>query len=156
MKKKRQRPSAGTGMDRQSGFTLIEILIAISILTIGLLGVASMQVSAMRGNLLSERVTTALCLAEDRMEDLMRRDFTDALLADLQNKPLDTIVAADVDHEDLPSVDATGQAVAGAPYRRVWNVQDTATPNMKTITVIVTWDGDRHRVSLTSIKSPGI
>ena len=142
-------------MDRQSGFTLLEVLIAITILTIGLLGAASMQVSAIRGNHFSERVTTGLCLAEDRMEELMRRSYTDALLEDVnEDEPLDTIDAAKLDHEE--AIDATGQVVAGGPYRRIWNVQESTGPDIKTITVIVTWDDDRHRVSLTSIKSPGI
>jgi len=156
MKKNKTKPSHGRTVDRQAGFTLVEILIAVSILTIGLLGAASMQVSSIRGNQFSERVTTALCLAEDRMEELMRRGYSDALLADLKDKPLDTIDASDVDHEDLPAIDETGQTVAGGPYRRVWNVDDSAAPNIKTITVIVTWDNNKHRVSLTSIKSPGM
>ena len=156
MKKNKIKPSPGRTMDRESGFTLIEILIAITILTVGLLGVASMQVSAIRGNDFSGSVTTGLCLAEDRMEELMRRGYTDALLADLKDKPLNTIIGSEVDHEDLPAIDASGQTVAGGPYRRVWNIEDSATPDFKTVTVIVTWDNDRHRVSLTSIKSPGM
>jgi prepilin-type N-terminal cleavage/methylation domain-containing protein len=156
MKKNKTKPSPGWSMDRESGFTLIEILIAITILTVGLLGVASMQVSAIRGNDFSASVTTGLCLAEDRMEELMRRPYSDDLLADLQDKPLNTIIASDVDHEDLPAIDASGQTVTGGPYRRVWNVEDSAAPDMKTVTVIVTWDNNRHRVSLTSIKSPGM
>jgi len=156
MKKNKTKPSPGKTMDRQSGFTLIEVLIAVFILTIGLLGLASMQMSSIRGNQFSGSVTTGLCLAEDRMEELMRRGYTDAFLADLKDRPLDTIIASDVDHEDLPTIDATGQTVAGGPYRRVWNVDDSAAPDIKTVTVTVTWDNDKHRVSLTSIKSPGM
>ena len=157
MKKNKRKPSPGRTTDRESGFTLIEILIAITILTVGLLGVASMQVSAIRGNDFSGSVTTGLCLAEDRMEELMRRPYSDDLLTDANTtNALDTIIASDVDHEDVPAIDATGQTVTGGPYRRVWNVEDSADPDMKTITVIVTWDNDRHRVSLTSIKSPGM
>jgi len=37
----------------EKGFTLLEVIVAISVLTIGLLGVASMQVSAIKGNTLA-------------------------------------------------------------------------------------------------------
>jgi prepilin-type N-terminal cleavage/methylation domain-containing protein len=36
--------------DNHSGFTLLEVLIAISILTVGLLGVAQMQIMGITGN----------------------------------------------------------------------------------------------------------
>jgi len=46
--------------DNQSGFTLLEVLIAISILTVGLLGVAQMQIMGIKGNYFSGNTTAAL------------------------------------------------------------------------------------------------
>jgi type IV pilus assembly protein PilV len=57
-------------------FTVIEVLIAITILAIGLLGIASMQMNAIRGNSLSDIITCALALAEDKMEELMGLDYS--------------------------------------------------------------------------------
>jgi type IV pilus assembly protein PilV len=34
----------------ENGFTILEVLIAVSVLAIGILAVASMQISAIRGN----------------------------------------------------------------------------------------------------------
>ena len=57
---------------RQDAFTLLEVLVAISILSIGLLAVASMQVAAIQGNFHAKGVTTATALAQDTLEDLYR------------------------------------------------------------------------------------
>lgn len=60
---------------RDDGFTLLEVIIAIAILTFGLLAVASMQSTAIRGNYLGYRVTEGATLAQDRMEFLLSQPF---------------------------------------------------------------------------------
>ncbi len=52
---------------REGGFTLLEVIMAISILTIGILAVASMQISAIRGNAFSRDVTESTDRIQDRM-----------------------------------------------------------------------------------------
>ena len=65
-----------------AGFTLIEVLVAIVILTVGLLAVGTMQISAIRGNFMSGNTSIALSLASERMEDLLNKDYNHADLAD--------------------------------------------------------------------------
>jgi len=55
---------------RDSGFTLIETVIAMLVLTIGLLGMAALSISVMQGNKSSNRISTATALAQDKMEEL--------------------------------------------------------------------------------------
>jgi len=122
----------------QHGFTLMEIIIAIMILTVGLLAVAKMQVSAIRGNYMSSNTTVALALAEKKMENLLQKEYTHA---DLSNG----------NHEQV-NINEAGQA--GGIYHRIWVVQDdTPISNTKTIIVTVRWDHDRHHVSLSCIKA---
>jgi len=53
---------------REAGFSLIEVLIAVIILSIGLLGVASLQVTSKRGNFEAMQRAAATMYAEDLVE----------------------------------------------------------------------------------------
>ena len=64
----------------EGGFTLVELILAISILCVGLLAVGTMQNSAIRGNYLGYSVTESTTLAQDRLEWLMMKGYTDAAL----------------------------------------------------------------------------
>lgn len=104
--------------NREGGFTLIEMLIAVSILSAGLLALGSMQVSAIGGNAHSANVTGGSTLAADRLEKLIALPYTHA----------DLTSGAHVD----PS------PPAGRTVR--WNIVDNAPLlNTKTITLTVQW-----------------
>lgn len=66
---------------REAGFTLLEVIIAISILSVGLLAVASMQTAAIRGNNNAYRITEGATWAQDRLEYLMAQSYDDSLLS---------------------------------------------------------------------------
>lgn len=133
------------------GFTLIEILITIGILTFGLLAVATMQVSAIRGNDFSSNVTEATILAQDKLELLSTLPYAHG---DLQDQDGDFDVGlsdsgASADYSETPA----------APFSRYtvsWNVsENNPVPNAKTIRVIVTWHdrGIDRQIFMDSIKS---
>ncbi|MBD3170797.1 MAG: prepilin-type N-terminal cleavage/methylation domain-containing protein [candidate division Zixibacteria bacterium] len=54
----------------QEGYTLIEVLMAMIIFTIGLLGLAPMMVTSMTGNSFANDLTTANIIASDYIENL--------------------------------------------------------------------------------------
>jgi len=140
---------------KQDGWTLIEVLVAIIVLTVGLLAVGTMQISAIRGNFMGGNTSIALTLASERMEDLINRRYDDPFLNDedtTNNGNLSSIAAVDFEE----NVTDAGTVGAGGFYRRIWNIADTATPwpEMKEITVIVTWQNDRHRVTISSMRRP--
>jgi type IV pilus modification protein PilV len=138
-----------------AGFTLIEVLVAIVILTFGLLAVGSMQISAIRGNFMGGNTSIALSLASEKMEQLLNADYnstdTNTDLRDSvtgNNTNLSSITS--VDHQETLSEE--GVLGANAFYRRIWNVADQTSPITKNVMVIVTWQNNKHRVSIASIK----
>ncbi len=64
-----------------SGFTLLEVVVAMGILATGLLSIAAMQVQAMRGGRLGRHHSAAAAIAFTQLEQFNRVAFTDPLLA---------------------------------------------------------------------------
>jgi type IV pilus assembly protein PilV len=126
----------------ETGFSLLEVLVAISIFSIGLLAVATMQVTAIQGNRLSHEVTQATRLAEMQIETLKAEDRNSDALAE----------GSYVDPNN--PIDETG--TAGGSYQRSWLVTNQ-TATSKAISVTVTWNavGKDHRVVLGSLTRGG-
>ncbi len=61
----------------EHGFTLIEVLIAMAIFSIGILGVAAMQTTAANGNSSARRVTNIANVAADYVERLISLPYND-------------------------------------------------------------------------------
>ncbi len=61
------------------GYTLIEVLMAMTILSIGILAIASLQISAVHNNGLGNLTTQATMLAQGKMESLKSSDDITAL-----------------------------------------------------------------------------
>ena len=155
MKKNIKRFGQPRTSQGQLGFTLVEVLIGLSILTVGILGVATMQISAIRGNNFSDSTTTALILAEQKMEDLLSKNYDDGDLNNVNpdnDNILDSLTL--IDHNER--VDENGETNNTSGYfRRIWNIDDDNPFNgNKTIRVIVTWPHNlnQHKVFLSSIK----
>ena len=131
--------------EKESGFTLLEVILAISILTVGLLAVASMQVSSIQGNYFSRSVTESSDNLQDRVEELLARQYNDAFLADGTGT---NDGVAGLDDRD-PNADHS--ALVGK-YTIFWNVADNwagsgtdaasggkTMTGVKTIRVYVIW-----------------
>ena len=58
------------GKHSQSGFSLVEVMVAILLLTVGLLALAQMQTQAVASNHFGSQLTEATFLAQDKMEEL--------------------------------------------------------------------------------------
>jgi len=58
------------GKHRQSGFSMVEVMVAILLLTVGLLALAKMQTQAVASNNFGNQLTEATFLAQDKLEEL--------------------------------------------------------------------------------------
>jgi len=71
-------------LNRQStsemGFSLIELMMAMAIFSIGILAVIGLQMTAIAGNSGSRKISDALIMAEDQIESLMVLPYDDAAL----------------------------------------------------------------------------
>jgi prepilin-type N-terminal cleavage/methylation domain-containing protein len=61
-----------------SGFSLIEVMIALMVLTIGLVGTAALMSTTLSSTVKSHTMSTAALLASEKLEDLGRFDKNDA------------------------------------------------------------------------------
>ncbi len=68
-------------VDNQIGFSLIEVVVAISIFSVGLLAVASMQMTSITGNLSARTATESVSYAQDMVEKLYSLEYDDPNLA---------------------------------------------------------------------------
>jgi type IV pilus modification protein PilV len=117
------------------GFTLLEIVIALAIFSIGILAIASIQMTSINGNASARMQTEATTLAVERLERL---------------------IALPYDHADLDESNNPHQATSGS-YTIIWRISDDVPiPFTKTIVVTVTADNPNARdVSLNFIKGQG-
>jgi len=117
---------------RERGFTILEVLIALLVVAVGILGVGGLAVTTVQGNEAAGRLTEATILAQDRIEAARAAGYDGA--------------------DALAGTEAYGSITGHAPFSRVVAVAD-ATPGtwMKTVTVTVQWEAGAHTVTLASI-----
>jgi prepilin-type N-terminal cleavage/methylation domain-containing protein len=75
------RAAARPTKRRQSGLTLVELLVALALLGFVLLGIAPLFVASVKSNYAGNEYTSIHVLARDRLELLMSMPFSDAQLA---------------------------------------------------------------------------
>ena len=128
--------------NNEQGFSLIEVIIAVSVLAIGILAATVLQTSSVRLNSNARSITEASTFATDEMEYRMTLNFQDAYL---QNG------SYAIDKDCCPNHPAV---LSG--YRINTNIMDTAYLE-KEVTVNVSWSnfgslGRDRTVSFQSIK----
>jgi len=136
-------------MGLEKGYTLIEVVVSLGLLTIGLLGVLLFGIIGIKGNLYSKELSLANELAEKKMEMLLSLGYENPLLEDSDGdgeEGLSDTDSSDVDHFDEEN------PLYGKFYV-FWNVAENfPEQGMKTLRVFVRWirGGREHRISVSS------
>jgi len=102
----------------QAGFNLVELMIALTVLLVGVSGILTLQIVSLRATSYSRHATEAAVLAEDKMETL-------------RTVPIDTLI------DGSETVDGQGYIAAG-PFTRAWTIVWNG--SLGDLTVSVSWD----------------
>ena len=124
-----QAARIGTG---EAAFSIVEVVIGMSILLVGLLAIGAMQMRAVEVNKAGRMLTEATSLGQDRIEALLAADYG--------------------------TVAGSGNPVTTPDGRFTisWTVvDDTPVVNSKLITVTVAWsrEGTQQQVRLSSVRA---
>ena len=115
----------------QQGLSLLEILIAMVVVFLALLGFAGFSVVAHTGMSASEKMTRAVILAQEKMEDVQREGIPPGLISQSTNRePYGSIVGA-LHHQRILTI-----------------IPDDPMPGLHTVTIQVQWDNGAHATSL--------
>jgi len=114
---------------QEKGFTLLEVLFALTIFTIGMLGVMSSLFAVIKSNQTSRNFTIGVKLAQNKIDDLRQTARTNYSGITTSSE------------SDLSETESPGSGI----FDRDVSVDTYTSPNYKVVTVIVTWSDIRNR-----------
>lgn len=116
-------------LKQESGFTLLEVLIAVTILSVGILMLSGFQITAIKANGIGSKVSEGTVLTEDAIETLKSLAKNDPRLS--VNGGLPHTAATDTPTA-IPNVTSNG-----VTYTRSYTVVNNT--NTLTVTMTTTW-----------------
>ncbi len=140
-------PTTATARARRAagGFTLIEVMIVIVVLTFGLLSLAAMQIQAMRGSERGRHATNAAAIAENKME-LLQQDAWATI-------GVTGGFVADPAAQNIIQLDGTTSLERS--YNVSYQVTDLQATFTRALDVQVSWteeNGEARSITLSSIR----
>jgi prepilin-type N-terminal cleavage/methylation domain-containing protein len=109
----------------QRGFSMIEVLVGISFLSISSVALTSLSLGTIKATQESRRISAATNLARAKIEELRGIDYQD--------------IASGVDAAKLSEDNHTGSAAA--IFQRTWTTTAGPVAGTKHVAVTVTWTG---------------
>ena len=119
----------------EQGFTLIEVLIALAIFSIGILAVGSMQLRSTGGSTNARILTEASIWGQDRVETLMSCAYTDPVITPADGTERSAIAGSYIVRwRAWDEFNATPWAVTAAPGTKIIRVTVTGRDNLAATT----------------------
>jgi type IV pilus assembly protein PilV len=107
---------------REQGFTLLEVLVTVLILTFGLLGTLGLTTGVIRGNFFSKNITSATAIAQNQLEAVQNEGY----------------LKATTTYFPATAVNVT---MGGVNFTRTTSITNNSpASNMRTVSVTVTWN----------------
>lgn len=113
---------------KSNGFTLIEILISLAILSFSLLALAGLMVITTKNNSFGNHLTEAVTFAQDKLEEIRATNWG-----------------------NIVSGSDTKKGATEVIYNRIWKVSTNG--NLKTVTIDVDWNDKKNSIRLLSVLS---
>ena len=146
-------------INNNKGFSLVEVLIAIFILSIGLLGVAGMQVTAISANSFAQTGTVAIALAEEMVDRV--RSHAGTSPEDYHGiNTSNSVAAIQAAYDDPIEGDTLAwksrlESSLPNPVGTVSVSVDNPTANADTVTIVVSWGRGRSLTVTTILETWG-
>lgn len=133
------------------GFSLLEVLLGITVFMIGMLGITALNISSLKSNTFSGNMSEAVILAGDKIEELMASDFTldvidtdgDGTNQDPTGVGSDTVGGGNfgLDDTGADADDSDTNVGKNGIYTVYWNVAvgEPMPEKTKQVNVIVEW-----------------
>jgi type II secretion system protein I len=112
------------GPRRERGFTLIEVMVAMLLTALTVIGVLGLFRVETRASQFSRRSTEAAVLAQDKLEELRTDTAPSGAIAETSETPWDYLKGAD------------------SMFTRKWTIDPTLDAAVFRITVVVSWEED--------------
>ena len=110
------------------GFTLIEVLVALVILSISLLALAGLMVQTTNSNSWGGHLAEASTFAQDKLEELRMTTWS-----------------------HLTSDEDTRAGSTGITYNRKWTIDTNVAENLRTVSIDISWtDKTNHTITIFS------
>jgi len=132
----------------EKGFTLVELLVALTLMTIGILAMVQMQIVAMQSNSMANRLSVATSLSQEVMDDIQSWD--------INTPPVNGAFTANSANVVYARLGAGLNASSitfpdSGTYSAVYTIT-LVPPDLTTAFISVTVTGGGRTVTLTSLK----
>jgi type IV pilus assembly protein PilV len=140
-------------LKNQKGFTLLELLVAITLMAIGILSVLGMQTVALRSNTNAYQLSVATSLGQQVLEDILSWDTSDARINPVGQADAQFLAYfPDVANPANPFITIQGAGVFTPTYSRTFPAAGNGVPTGTVMIVVTVTYANNKTVTMTGFK----